>query len=286
MSGKQFLVAALLALAPLLPPASASAKIRHVESSWTNPDFAKRDVRTIVILPAVTWDGNWEASSSPASTWLDAFSSSGYEWIPLSEVTRRWSEAPRQRDSLMKSIQAQIQNSGAVDAITARSLGTEFHAQGVLCLRVDRWEERLSGGSRNTATVELRCSLVDTSGTELWRIAGRSLSDGPLVKGSAIESSVAAPEKRVPASGGNPSPGGGGGGGRSSGSGGAGAPVAAASGANTGAVSVPASPGEGSSGVALRQGDSDDVSSIYRGALMSLFADWVPQLPPAAKRTK
>ena len=274
-------------------PSSTFARVRHVEQTWKHPDFDRHNVRSVLILPAVTWDGNPEASMGPSNAWLDAFSSADYRWVPAEEVWKRLSTKPRFADSLLKSIRAQVQRSGSVDRWTARALGSEFDVDGVLCLRVDRWEARFAGGSRHTATIDLNCSLADTTGTVLWRISGRSLKDGPIVKGASLEASPSVPEKMItvtqPSGGGAGSSGGGsqgsggGGGGGASAGGGASGGGSGGSGASVIRVSTPTTQGPATT---IREGDQVDVSPIFRGALMSLFTDWVPRLPPASKRAR
>ena len=273
-----------------LPPTPVAAGVRHIETCWVDPGFGGRGIHTIVVLPAVTWDDNHDASVGPANTWLDAFSGSGYRWIPADDVVSRLGRTPSRRDSLLGSVAKQVRQSGAIDSVTAHTLGLAFGAEGILCLRVDRWEEGVGGASRPTAVVDVHGSIVDTTGTELWRIGGRSLNDGPAVDAPSLEHVANSPDhaSAIPQKGWtgaaiSAGPTGASGststGGRSAG--GSSGTMRNLSGSPGGSSSSDAA--QAAAGLEANRGEPVEVSPIYRGALMKLFVDWASRLPPPAR---
>ncbi len=294
------LVGALLAALLLPHPTAARGKDPEISRSWTSPELASRVLRSIVVLPAATWDGNPEASTVPPNAWLGAAGGTGYRWIPASEVLAHFSANPQANDSLLKSIRAQVRRSGVVDATTAGRLGRAFGAEGVLCFRVDRWDAALGAGSRYTAIVDMRCALVDTAGTELWYVEGRFLNDGPVVQGPVVAPApqqplvpVATPSlsSSSQAGGGSSSAGGSGGGGSSAGggsggssSGGGSSSSAAASSSNSYRQSSAAK--EPTLESRVREGDEVDPAPLLQAAVDSLVSRWVLRFPPRTGSAK
>lgn len=296
-------IAAALALsfslATLATEAEAKPRSRTVERSWIHPEFARFGIRKIAILPAVTFDGNYEATNAASAVWLGEFSKVGYEWISADKVRLRLAAASRQRDSLLEVINGQVQRSGRLEPATARFLGHLLGAQGLLCVRVDKWLIMNSASSRQTATVELSATLVDTTATELWKIAGSAMNEGPVVASRTFfEGSPHEPAQAVPAprsggsSGGTGGSGGGSGGsGGSSGGGSGGGGSGSSSGVGGGSTSstgssggsswanAPPHPEAGASRALVPDLYIADLPTVYRAALTSLYADWIPLLP-------
>ncbi len=299
---RTLLVAIALVLAAPVRP--ALAKPRTVERVWTHPEFERFRVRKVAILPAVTFDGNYQATNAVSAVWFGEFARVGYEWIPADQVRLRLRETSRQRNSLLDAINAQVQRSGRIDGVTARAVGRRVGAQAMMCIRVDTWQTMNSASSRQTATIELSASMVDTAGMELWKIGGRVLHEGPIVTKTFFENEglpAPAPRVAVPRAGGSGGGSGGGsaggsgasGGGSSSGGGGAGGGSAGGTSGGTSSGSSAASGGVDFVPLPRPEGASSpnlipdlyvpDLPAIYRGALTTLFADWIPRLPPPGK---
>src|SRR5262245_17885191 len=59
-----------VALAAAFAPADAKPKSRTVERSWVHPEFARFGIHRIAILPAVTFNGDDQASNATAAVWF------------------------------------------------------------------------------------------------------------------------------------------------------------------------------------------------------------------------
>ena len=170
-----------VALAAFFVPAEAKPKSRTIERSWVHPEFARFGIRRIAILPAVTYNGDDQASNATAAVWLGEFSRVPYEWISAEKVHLKLRTASKQRDSLLNAINDQVQKSGRVDAKTATFLSHLLGTDGLLCVRIDKWQVMNSASSRQTATIELSATLVDAQSTELWKVSGSAINEGPVV---------------------------------------------------------------------------------------------------------
>ena len=216
--------------------------------------------------------------------------------------------ASRQRDSLLNVISDQVQKSGKLEPKTATFLSHLLDADALLCVRIDKWQVMNSASSRQTATIELSATLIDPVSTELWKVAGSAISEGPMVSSQNLFENTPheAPSQPVGArsSGGSSSGGSsgssggsGGGGGGSSSPGGAGSGGGSSGGGSSGGSSGgTGSSSTGSSGSTSWTGSAPrmdatstdamkdlyvaDLPSVYRGALTSIYTDWVPLLPP------
>lgn len=296
------LVAALVLGTLLAPDARAARKANHIDSQWISSDFDKSAVRTVAILPAITFDGNHTAAGAVPAAWSAVFPDSGYLWIPADEVGRKLDAAGRLSD-LDPLASGEIRRTGAVSAGTAQRLCRTLGVQAVLCLRVDKWEQMLAADSRRTASVEIRCSLVDSSGTELWRVSGRSMQQGERVSGPSIEGvggTSRAPGQQAmgaPRGGSSSSSGGGQSSGGSSSGGSSGSSGGSSGGSSTGGGEASAGSsqmatvetpghGRGSSDVTVREASPSARSDEFQRALRSLFADWVPLLPAPSRAAK
>ncbi len=289
-------IAALILAAGVLHSSVAAARRdNHVDAQWTHPEVSRATVRTIAILPATTFDGNHRAAAAVAAVWAGAVPDTGYSWISADEVLKRLDAAKRLGDVDVAG--GEIRKSGAIGAATAQRLCRALDAQGVLCLRVDKWEEMLAADSRRSASVEIRCALVDSGGTELWRVSGRSTYEGQRVTGPSLEIVSTTQPHQGPATtpagrqavGQQSSGSGGSGGSGSGGSGGGGGSSGSGGGAATGGASATfQDPGRGSAPSQLRVRDEapSGEPSGFEAALRSLFADWVPLLPPSPAKPK
>src|SRR5262249_56450619 len=104
-----------------------------------------------------------------------------YEWISAEKVHLKLRTTSRQRDSLLNVINDQVQGSGKVEPKTATFLSHLLGADALLCVRVDKWQVMNSASSRQTATIELSATLVDPLSTELWKVGGSAINEGPVV---------------------------------------------------------------------------------------------------------
>lgn len=312
-SPSRFLLVAAVALCALAVPfVPADAKPRTVERSWLNPQFASFGIHRIAILPATTFNGDDQASNATAAVWFGEFSKVPYEWISAEKVRLKLRTASRQRDSLVDVISNQVLKSGKVEPKTAGFLAGLLGVDALLCVRIDKWQVMNSASSRQTATIELAATLVDRQATDLWKVAGSSINEGPVVSSHMLfeNGPKEAPSQPVGArSSGGSSSGSSGGSGGSSGGGGSGSPGGAGgssggsggSGSSGGSSGGTGSSSSGSSGTtgwtgaaprmdapstdAMKDLYVADLPAVYQGALTTIYTDWIPLLPPPGAKS-
>ncbi len=273
-----------LGIALVVVPTLAGAGPRHVDTFRQDPEFAHHALRTVVILPAVTWDDDRDATFGPPAVWLDVFAKTDWRWVPADVVQLRMAGSAHARDSIFRAVRDQVRKAGAVDAATSRAFCRAFDADAVLCLRVDRWDSKVGGASRTTASLDVHAALVDSAGTELWAIAGRSLFDGATVNAPSADLSSGHDKSTTlpPPSGWTgaiPSSG-------VSGTSGSSPTAGVAGGMRTMPANAAGSrPATGTDAALMAStAASAGVAPAYRGALWQLFADWASRLPAPPAR--
>jgi hypothetical protein len=176
--------AALLALAVLasLAPSALAAKQKGSKTDLitTAPDFASFGVKSIALLPVVTFDKSFSAERTVADLWGQNFRGTGYRWI--SAATAREMLLSSLGDSTVKVVREQMLKNVRVDSLQAPLLCARLRTSAVLCVRVDQWEQRpilWNQSGRPMTTVQLRAALVDSSGALLWSASGSETGEGP-----------------------------------------------------------------------------------------------------------
>ena len=171
----------LVALASLSPSVLAEKKKgSKMDLITTVPDFASFGVKSIALLPIVTFDRSVPAERTVAEVWGQSLKGTGYRWI--SAPTVREMLLSTLGDSTVKSVREQILQSVRVDSLRAPLLCAKLRTRAVLCLRVEQWEQQpilWNQSGRPTTTVQLKAALVDSSGTLLWSASGSETGEGP-----------------------------------------------------------------------------------------------------------
>lgn len=171
----------LAALASLAPSTlAAKPKGRQTDLITTVPDFASFGVKSIALMPIVTFDRSLPAERMVADLWGQNFRGTGHRWI--SDASVRGMLLSALGDSAVKSVREQMLKNVHVDSLQAPVLCAKLHASAVLCVRVDQWEQRpilWNQSGRPTTTVQLKAALVDSSGALLWSASGSETGEGP-----------------------------------------------------------------------------------------------------------
>ncbi len=171
----------LAVLASLAPSASAAKKKgSKTDLVTTVPDFASYGVKSIALLPIVTFDRSLPAERMVADLWGQNFRGTGYRWI--SAPTAREMLLSSVGDSTVKAVREQMLKNVRVDSLQASLLCAKLRASAVLCVRVDQWEQRpilWNQSGRPMTSVQLKAALVDSSGTLLWSASGSETGEGP-----------------------------------------------------------------------------------------------------------
>lgn len=177
LAGTALAVAVLLASA--LPALAAKDKGRAVDLVTVAPDFAAHHLRSIALLPVVSYDHSQRAEKMTASYWSQNFKDTGYRWIaPLAvEVMLK---APG--DSALTALRAGILKNARVDSLDASPLCARLNADALLSVRLNQWEQaqvNYDQSGKPMTTVRLQAALVDSSGALLWSAVGSETGEGP-----------------------------------------------------------------------------------------------------------
>lgn len=188
----RLLLRALVLLALAASPALA-ARAPKGDLFRTAPDFASYRVKSIALLPIATYDRNLEAERQVATLWGADLRGTGYRWI--SAATSLDLLGGQKADSLVKVVREDILQDVRVDSLFAPALCVRLHADAVLAVRVDQWEQQQllwSQSGRPSSTVQLKAALVDSSGALLWSASGAETLEGPFHDPNANPLSVSA----------------------------------------------------------------------------------------------
>jgi hypothetical protein len=170
--------AALSALTPL-PRASAGGKTADL--FWQHPDLDSLRVRSVVFLPAISFDHNLKKEHAAEDAAAQALRDIPYRWISPTSVQILLKVKPAaeslwavQRESALKT--------GRVDSSAAIRLCTALHAGALLTLRVDLMEQNepeWNQAGKPTTTITCHAALVDSLGRLLWTASGSETGEGP-----------------------------------------------------------------------------------------------------------
>ena len=170
---------AALVLAVAIAASASAGKRPAADEVWRAPGLDSLDLRSIALLPVVTFDGNMEAKRLTEDQVGRAFRASGHRW--LSPATSRDMLVREGGDSLLKAIARQVEKRGQVDSADAAALSRLTHSRALLTVRVDRIERivpEADQSGRPSTTVELTAALVDSTGALLWRARGVEVAEG------------------------------------------------------------------------------------------------------------
>lgn len=163
-----------LAAALLLAAAAAGPRVQ-VDKAWTLPDTTRFRLLTLAVLPTVTFDRNAAGAHYVSTRWPVVLADRDWHWLTADAVRRRLGATPDEQNAALEPVDAEIRDHGQPDPATARALARRLGADGLLCVRVDRWERQ--PGVRDMYYVDLTATLVDSAGTRLWTSAARARNE-------------------------------------------------------------------------------------------------------------
>lgn len=174
-------VAVPLAALALIAAAAAGKGPRPLDTIVLAPEFAGANVRSIAMLPVVSYTHDIQVEKLVAGLWGQSFRESGYRWV--SAQTARDMLMAGGSDSLLKAVRDALLKDPRVDSAQAGPLCARFRTNAVLAVRVDRWDQNQiewNQSGRPSTTVQLTAALVDSAGRTLWSAAGSETAEGPF----------------------------------------------------------------------------------------------------------
>lgn len=169
---RTMVVAAALVVAAASALSLARAADKDSDDVWVHPEIESFVVPRIAVLPAVPIEGGLDVCPFVEKRWTWAVGGSHMRWLPTLLVRGRLESGGQ--DSLLRRLADDVLKTGRVDSLTAPSLAQALGVRGLLGLRIDLWRRESSPvRGRTRAIVGLTASLVDSSGTLLWRATGR-----------------------------------------------------------------------------------------------------------------
>lgn len=172
---------ALLVLTLAAPSAFAAKQKSSRGDTFTEvPDFAAYGVKSIAMLPVVSYDKNTRAEQMVTALLGMKLKDTGYRWV--SAPTAKAMLESTLGDSVLKLVSDEVLAEGQLDSLRAPLVCTKLRTNALLCVRIDLWEQQQilwnQSGKPNT-TVRLRAALVDSTGALLWSAASSETGEGP-----------------------------------------------------------------------------------------------------------
>ena len=172
-------LAALLAV--VLVPAAVPAKDapRKVDLIKVVPDFDSLNVRSIALLPVVTYDKNLQTERIVGTSLGQNFRATGQRWI--SSNTTRDMLTSALGDSTVRAVREEILKNVRVDSLRAPRLCATLRVNAVLAVRVDQWDQLQmlwNQPGKPSTTVQIKAALVDSTGRQLWSASGSETGEG------------------------------------------------------------------------------------------------------------
>jgi hypothetical protein len=149
-------------------PVVAAGKPREAapDRVWSHPDLERLRPERIAVLPVVSFVYLPKERSYLEDIWLQRMAASRHIWMPAVLCRERMAATSRHGDSLLNAIDNQVRSRGRVDSTACRKLARLLESQGLLCLRIDRWERQTG-----RVYIDMTASLVDSTGRLLWRVS-------------------------------------------------------------------------------------------------------------------
>jgi cell division septation protein DedD len=174
-------VLVLLALAvSVLPAFAAREKASRGDTFAEAPDVAAYGVKSIAMLPVVSYDKNARAEQTVMALLGLKLKDTGYRWVSAS--TAKAMIRSTLGDSMLKVVADEVLAKGQLDSLRAPLLSARLRTDALLCVRVEQWEQQQilwnQSGKPNT-TVRVRAALVDSTGALLWSAASSETGEGP-----------------------------------------------------------------------------------------------------------
>jgi hypothetical protein len=182
------LVAALAAAIALAALAGAAEKRgKQKDAIWSNPDFKSFGIRSIGVIPPVSYDHNLQNEKSVETALASVLKGAKLRWIASLPARTLITRDPG-GDSLLKAVRARLLDSPRVDSLLAPELCRRLRTDAVMSLRVDRMEKlemEFNQAGRPSTSVQVTGSLVDSTGALLWSATGSETAEGPYHDPSA-----------------------------------------------------------------------------------------------------
>ena len=160
---------------------AAQKKTRQGDTFWQRADLAEIPLRSIAMLPPVTFDHNLEVEKLSGDLLGASLRGARYRWIGPSNA-RTLIMRETDGDSLLKAVQARLLDVPRVDSLGARELCHRLRVSAVLGLRIDLWEKlemEFNQAGKPSTSVGMTASLVDSTGRALWSATGTEFEEGP-----------------------------------------------------------------------------------------------------------
>ncbi|HPS80217.1 MAG TPA: hypothetical protein PLS53_18845 [Thermoanaerobaculaceae bacterium] len=176
-----FVALALLLLVLSLPAAALAKPKDNRGDTFTGvADFAAYGVKSIAILPVMSYDRNAKAEQMVT----------GQLGLMLKEVAFRWVSAPTGKvmlasalgDSGLKRVTGEVLAKGGLDSLSAPLVCAKLRTDAVLCVRIEQWEQQQilwNQSGRPNTTIRLSAALVDSTGVRLWGVSSSETAEGP-----------------------------------------------------------------------------------------------------------
>lgn len=163
-----------------VPALAAKGKAAKGDAFTEVPDYAAYGVKSIAMLPVVSYDKNARAEQTVMALFGMKLKDTGYRWV--SAPTAKGMLKSALGDSVLKLIGDEVLAKGQLDSLRAPLACTKLRTDAVLCVRIDQWEQQQilwnQAGKPNT-TIRVRAALVDSTGALLWSAASSETGEGP-----------------------------------------------------------------------------------------------------------
>ena len=177
---RRAVLAALVLALSAAPALAAKDKTKQGDAFTEVPDLAAYGVKSIAMLPVVSYDKNARAEQTVAALFGQRLKDTGHRWV--SGTTARAMLRSTLGDSLVKVITDEVLADGQLDSLRAPLVCARLRTDAVLCVRIDLWEQQQilwNQYGRPNTTVRLRAALVDSAGALLWSASGSETGEGP-----------------------------------------------------------------------------------------------------------
>lgn len=167
-------------VAAAAPALAAKEKTGKGDAFTEIPDFAAHGIKSIAMLPVVSYDKNIRAEQTVMALLGLKLKDTGYRWV--SAPTAKAMLKVAVGDSVLKVVTDELLAKGQLDSLRAPLVCTRLRTDALLCVRIEQWEQQQilwnQAGKPNT-TIRLRAALVDSTGVLLWSAASSETGEGP-----------------------------------------------------------------------------------------------------------
>lgn len=151
-------------------PDALLAQVRVQLDRGARVDSLPQNIQVIAVAPAVTYAENDVVRMGVADLWFNRSMQQPPRWLPAEMTWDAFGRDLTERNQIRVRFETQVRNNFAVDAGWTADLLRRMRCQGLLCLRVDRWEE--GPGSPRIVYVALKAVLIDSLARPVWKSSG------------------------------------------------------------------------------------------------------------------